>query len=190
MRRFVCGPCPGQAAGIITSGRDGDAHNDVVRSQAVSPMQQPRHSWFLTNVLLLAPAVVAFAPARAAADMLTLTFPAADSNEYATGSGAAGDEFGRGTDPQRDTGQRQLESPALPPWGSASFGLCPNGMGSQPSPDGPGGGGLSQVPATTSRPAAEALARAGVLLLESASRRPPPFPSRLFRPPRLSGMLV
>jgi hypothetical protein len=100
--------------------------------------------------------------------------------------GAGADGFRLDADPQRDDGPARLESPALPPPGYAAFGHGANGAGSQPAPDGPGGGGSGHVPAATSRPAAEAPAPAGVLFLESSAHRPPPFPSRLFRPPRLS----
>lgn len=56
-----------------------------------------------------------------------------------------------------------------------------------PSPSGAAGPEYTgQPPALTARPPTDAPALVGVMFLETASRRPPPFPARLFRPPRLS----
>jgi hypothetical protein len=48
----------------------------------------------------------------------------------------------------------------------------------------------SQTPALISHPPHDTKAVVGFLFLETALRRPPPFPSRLFRPPRLPQMIV
>lgn len=81
----------------------------------------------------------------------------------------------------------RFEPPGLPLQESPSFGLIPSGAGSQPSPGaGSGAAGSGHVFAVAALPAADPPALVGVLFLESSAHRPPPFPSRLFRPPRLS----
>lgn len=79
-----------------------------------------------------------------------------------------------------------LTLPPLTAWPSAAalLGASSGGMGSPPSPNNPGTASSSQPPALASRPPADVPALVGVLFLETASRMPPPFPSRLFRPPR------
>ncbi len=82
-----------------------------------------------------------------------------------------------------DNAPALLPQPAAGPLAAADYGASSGGMGS-PSPDGAGTGSGGQPPALTSRPQSDAPALVGVLFLETASRMPPPFPSRLFRPPR------
>jgi hypothetical protein len=78
-------------------------------------------------------------------------------------------------------GEPLLISPA-----SAKFGTTSGGDGCSSPSEGPGSQSTSQSPALTTPPPVDAPALKGVLFLETAQRRPPPFPSRLFRPPRLS----
>ena len=58
------------------------------------------------------------------------------------------------------------------------------GAGSQSAPSDGGAGGASNLFALSSRFTTDAPALVGVIFLQTASRMPPPFPSRLFRPPR------
>jgi len=58
------------------------------------------------------------------------------------------------------------------------------GAGGQPAPDGPGAGGPHSQTTAASRPQVDPPTLVGVLFLGDTERRPPPFPSRLFRPPR------
>ncbi len=83
-------------------------------------------------------------------------------------------------------GQALLESPGLPAPGSMLFAASSGGAGCQSPVDGAGAGNSSQTLAVASPPPIDAPALVGVLFLKTASRLPPPFPSRFFRPPRLS----
>jgi hypothetical protein len=87
------------------------------------------------------------------------------------------------SDPNENKDERTLLR-SLPAPGSP-FGASSGGAGAPPPSNGPGAQG-GQAPALTARPPADAPALVGALFLEAAQRRPPPFPSRLFRPPRLS----
>src|SRR5262249_49363061 len=105
--------------------------------------------------------------------------------------GAAGcGERRREAAQQHDHRQDQQTPHGLPRLGQASFNHSSGGAGSQSPPGGPGGGGSSQAPAAASPPRTDAPTLVGVVYLETASCRPPPFPSRLFRPPRLSPMVA
>jgi hypothetical protein len=76
--------------------------------------------------------------------------------------------------------------PSELPSESLNFGLSSTGAGSQTPPDGPGAGGPNQLPCVASQPPADPPLLVGFLFLDRVSNQPPPFPSRLFRPPRLS----
>lgn len=117
------------------------------------------------------------------ADSLLGAAPAADPSPIGL---AASEDFGSMTESRPEDGPTGLEPLDLPQPGRGMLALSPSGAGSQPSPGAPGAGGPNQVPAATSRPAADAPVLVGVLFLETVSRRPPPFPPRFFRPPRLS----
>ena len=58
------------------------------------------------------------------------------------------------------------------------------GAGSQSPPGDGGAAGTSNLPAVASRPQTDAPVLVGTLFLKTVLRWPPPFPSRLFRPPR------
>jgi hypothetical protein len=78
-------------------------------------------------------------------------------------------------------------TPTEMPSKSLICGLSPAGAGSQaPPPSGPDAGGPNQLPCPVCRPPADTPALVGVLFLQTTLGQPPPFPSRLFRPPRLS----
>jgi hypothetical protein len=83
-------------------------------------------------------------------------------------------------------GAAHLESPGLPTSGSDLFGVSAGGAGCPSPDDGAGAGNSSQSPALATPPPLNAPVLVGVLYLKTALRMPPPFPSRLFRPPRLS----
>ncbi|HVS40493.1 MAG TPA: hypothetical protein VMS17_33355 [Gemmataceae bacterium] len=93
-------------------------------------------------------------------------------------------------DPRGDDGPAQIRSP----WGSLSAllnaGAPSTGASGQPTPGGPGAGASGPQPSLVSRPQTDPPAVAGVLFLEEVQLRLPPFPSRLFRPPRVATMLV
>jgi hypothetical protein len=78
--------------------------------------------------------------------------------------------------------------PQSPSYGPAFAGLSPTYFGAGAGSPGPsfdsGPGSSSPMPGVVTRPETDAPALAGTLFLESADRRPPPFPSRIFRPPR------
>jgi hypothetical protein len=146
---------------------------------------------FLLTTFMLAALALLADGGRAQAGYVTLSAGyQAHTDSFLNGSSEADLDFGQPDDLPQDDAQSQLKSPLLPPWGKVAFVPVANGMGSQPSPGGSGAGSSSPVPAATSCPQLEAPALVGTLFLESASHRPPPFPSRLFRPPRLSEMLV
>jgi hypothetical protein len=63
-------------------------------------------------------------------------------------------------------------------------GASSTGAGSQSPPGDSGAAGVSNLFALASRLTTDAPALVGVLFLQTASRMPPPFSSRLFRPPR------
>jgi hypothetical protein len=99
--------------------------------------------------------------------------------------GTAGPDEGRQeTAQQHDPRQDQQTPHSLLRFGQASFDHSSGGAGAQGPPGGPGGGGSSKAPAAASLPQTDAPTLVGIVYLESGSRRPPPFPSRLFRPPR------
>jgi hypothetical protein len=79
-----------------------------------------------------------------------------------------------------------LESPGLPPSGSLLFGVFSGGAGCSSPDQGAGAGNSNQAPAAATPPHLNAPVLVGVLFLKTALRMPPPFSSRLFRPPRLS----
>lgn len=66
---------------------------------------------------------------------------------------------------------------------SAGFHFGAGSMGAASS--GPSAGGFSPFPSVSSRPRIDGATLAGVLFLQAVARQSPPFPSRLFRPPRL-----
>ena len=101
------------------------------------------------------------------------------------GPAATASDSGDGIDSRRDD-NRLLPSPSELLTGSLNSGLTSTGAGSQTPPDGPGAGGSNQLPCVASQPLADAPLLVGFLFLDRASNRPPTFPSRLFRPPRLS----
>ena len=122
---------------------------------------------------------------RPSADSFMSGAPQADPN--GVGASSSTDQVQvQETDPPRTDDPARLESLGLPPSGSVLFGASSGGAGC-PSPcDGAGAGNSSPTPAVTPRPPTDAPARIGALFLTTASRMPPPFHSRLFRPPRLS----
>jgi hypothetical protein len=93
---------------------------------------------------------------------------------------AVASEEGRGhVEFQRDGGEE------VPPSLRPHPGAAPTSGAGQSSSGGPGAGGSYQHPAAADRPQSDPTVVVGFLFLEEGSRRPPPFPSRLFRPPRL-----
>ena len=151
---------------------------------------------FLLPVTLLVAAPLLGVGGRAQAGYLTPTSladrpqagsflsgaPQADSDDMGA---AASTDMGvtPNSDPNENKDERTLlrSLPAPVSQYSASSG----GAGAPPSngPDTRGGG---QPPALTAPPPTEAPDLVGALFLQAAQHRPPPFPSRLFRPPRLS----
>jgi hypothetical protein len=105
--------------------------------------------------------------------------PADPDNMEALGaSGASGE-------PQANEGR--LLSPTEMPSKSLNCGLSPAGAGSQAPPSsGPDAGGPNQLSFAVYRPSSDAPTLVGVLFLQTTVGQPPPFLSRLFRPPRLS----
>jgi hypothetical protein len=104
-------------------------------------------------------------------------------------TGSAADGFGPADGSQDGHGTVLPQAPAgLPPYafrpGASSTGGC-----SSPS-DGPGTGGSGSHLALASPPATDTPDLVDVLFLEAGLRRPPPFASRLFRPPRPFQTLV
>jgi hypothetical protein len=90
-----------------------------------------------------------------------------------------------------DSGDSQLlerqSLKATPPGSLAlltTFGAPSTGAGAPPAPNGPGAGGVNSQTTVAARPQVDPPTLVGVLFLEEATRRLPPFPSRLFRPPR------
>jgi hypothetical protein len=65
-----------------------------------------------------------------------------------------------------------------------TFGTPSTGAGAPPAPNGPGAGGVNSQTTVAARPQVDPPTLVGVLFLEEVTRRLPPFPSRLFRPPR------
>ncbi len=82
-----------------------------------------------------------------------------------------------------DNAPALLPQPTAGPSAAADYGTSFGGQGSSSSDDLENGSG-GQSPALTTRPPVDVTALIGVLFLQSASHMPPPFPSRLFRPPR------
>jgi hypothetical protein len=70
------------------------------------------------------------------------------------------------------------------PSANLNAGAPSTGAGSQSPPSDGGAAGMSNLFALASRLTTDAPALVGVLFLQTASRMPPPFSSRLFRPPR------
>jgi hypothetical protein len=70
------------------------------------------------------------------------------------------------------------------PPANLNLGAASTGVGGQSSPGDAGAAGANNFPAVASRPQTDAPILVGVLFLDAVLRRPPPFPSRLFRPPR------
>jgi hypothetical protein len=58
------------------------------------------------------------------------------------------------------------------------------GAGGQPAPNGPGAGGVNSQTTLASRSQIDPPTLVGILFLDEVLHRLPPFPSRLFRPPR------
>lgn len=106
------------------------------------------------------------------------------ASELQASPDGAGSALADGTAAPSDGGKVEL----LPSKGSRTVLLNPgtrsSGMGGQPDPDEPGAGGSDAQPTLDSRPQCDPSALVGVLFLEEAPRRPLPFPSRLYRPPR------
>ncbi len=73
-----------------------------------------------------------------------------------------------------------LEALYAPSSAGFRFGAGSTGAGSS----GPSAGGFSPLPSVASRPQIDRTTLAGVLFLQAVARQSPPFPSRLFRPPR------
>ncbi len=71
----------------------------------------------------------------------------------------------------------------LPPAGPGA-GDSSAGAGSQAPVGNAGAAGSSPLPGAASRPHTDMPVLVGALFLKTASRRPPQFPSRIFRPPR------
>lgn len=146
--------------------------------------------FLLTSLTLAAFALLADAACAQAGYVTLSTGYQSHTDSFLNGSSEADPEWGQPDDLPPDDPLSQLKSPLRPPWGKVAVVPTSSGMGSQPSPGGSGAGNSSQVLSATSSPPLEAPTLVGVLFLENASHRPPPFPSRLFRPPRLSEMLV
>ncbi|HBI44283.1 MAG TPA: hypothetical protein DDY78_15740 [Planctomycetales bacterium] len=70
------------------------------------------------------------------------------------------------------------------PPANLNLGAASTGVGGQSPPSNAGAAGTSNLPAMASRPQTDAPVLVGVLFLDAVLRRPPPFSSRLFRPPR------
>ena len=73
---------------------------------------------------------------------------------------------------------------ASSPSANLNPGASSTGAGSQSPPSDGGAGGASNLFALSSRLTTDAPALVGVIFLQTASRMPPPFSSRLYRPPR------
>jgi hypothetical protein len=120
---------------------------------------------------------------RPSADSFLIA-PQLDSNDL--GAAAPSDESGLEPYQPRDDAPVRPDSPYLSQSGSPIFGAASPGANA-PSPSHTAGAqGGSHTPALASQSSSDAPTLVGVLFLKAASHRPPPFPSRLFRPPRLS----
>ena len=108
--------------------------------------------------------------------------PDADDAASAAAPAEPNSDIDRRPDDRKDPQALQY---ALPPARPDASGFS-TGAGSQTVPTNAGTGAASQPPATATRPQTDAPVLVGVLFLETVERRPPLFPSRLFRPPRLS----
>jgi hypothetical protein len=151
----------------------------------------------LLPLTVLAAAALLAGPGRAHAGYVTslssLSRPHGDSF-LADAASADADETGAAAEPSdcateisppNDNDNLFRQSPFLAPSATDQFGAPSTGAGSPPSGSA-GVGASQQCPAAASTPRVDAPVLVGVIFLETASRRPPPFPSRLFRPPRLS----
>ncbi len=118
--------------------------------------------------------------------------PHADSFTGDRGSQAASAEMESGesnsdVDLHRQDAKDLLQALYAPSSAGVYFGPSSTGAGGVPgSSSGSVTGGFNPLPTVASRPATDAPTLAGFLFLQAAARQPPPFPSRLFRPPRLS----
>jgi hypothetical protein len=128
----------------------------------------------------LAPVSVAERPH---ADSFLDGAPQADSDDMGPAASTNGD-FAPDFRSDDNDGQALLTPPAAPTL--APFGASSGDAGSPAPSDGAGAQNTGQPPALTAQPPTDAPALVGALFLQTVLRRPPPFPSRLFRPPRLS----
>jgi hypothetical protein len=121
---------------------------------------------------------------RPSAGSFMVGAPQADSDDM--GASSTEEALGQEANAPGDDAPGLLPSPAEWPSAGANFGASSGGAGCPSPSDGAGPGNSSQAPALASRPPIEAPALVGVLFLQTTLGQPPPFPSYLFRPPRLS----
>jgi hypothetical protein len=105
------------------------------------------------------------------------------------GSAAEPDQSNPDIDPHYDVRDLQRSLCVLPPIGPDA-GASSGGAGSQAPSGNAGAGASGPLAGVTSRPETDPPMLVGALFLKTALRRPPPFPSRLFRPPRVLPIVV
>ena len=99
------------------------------------------------------------------------------------GSAAASGESNPEIDPPEDARDLQRCLYVLPATGP-NAGASSTGAGAQAPAGASGTGSSNPLPGVVSRPQTDTPVLVGSLFLETVLRRSPPFPSRLFRPPR------